>query len=276
MSITQNVEELGSATAAPPPGALWWGEPPTPACKGSGHGQATTAPRLRIVSRGSPSISPAPQNSPLHTPQLPQAQHPLSRVNRDHMDLTSRCSPPCKHPGSAPLVPALSLWHQTPHKGAQSKSTTKILARYPNIPPKVRNTSKGRSSKRDPTLAPPQPVSFWQRDVIPKPPARRAGHPSLVSAAECATQEQQELNPNEPSPCSPSSLGPCPPRAVGVSVQALHLHHHVAGDRGQRDREAPLTPGWRQESRAAHPLPAPGTQGTRPPQVQEPQMCSRC
>lgn len=65
----------------------------------------------------------------------------------------------------------------------------------------------------------------------------------LGSAEECATQELQELNCNEPFSCSPSYLGPWTPKRLGLSVEALHLHPHVPENKGQPDREALLTLG---------------------------------
>lgn len=70
--------------------------------------------------------------------------------------------------------------------------------------------------------------------------------PSLSSAEECVTQEQQKLNPKEPSS---SSSGLCPP---GRSGHLCRLFTCTVTYRGQRaaGQEGSAHPGWRQEGKA--------------------------
>lgn len=101
-------------------------------------------------------------------------------------------------------------------KGPDSRTQLKyLLVTQTNIPPKVRNTSKGTSSKQDLTSSQPNsgPTPTDKRMLSQNLCQEGQGNPPLGSAEECATQEWQELNPNKPTPCSPSSLGhsPCPP-----------------------------------------------------------------
>lgn len=71
----------------------------------------------------------------------------------------------------------------------------------------------------------------------------------MGSAEECATQERQELNPNEPSFCSPSSLGHCPPGRLGYQCRLFICALTYDGTKGRGGSGSPLDGGRRAERR---------------------------
>lgn len=95
------------------------------------------------------------------------------------------------------------------------------------------DTSKGRGSKQDLTSSQPSsgPTStgIHLAEGHDHRTSAKKGRKSPLRAEECDTQEQQKLNPNEPSSCSPSSSGPRPP---GCSGYLCRLFMCIQGTKG--------------------------------------------